>query len=77
MINSAFNMDLTRRSEIEAFYEICRGLPDFEKIKEDLNTGSDFARYAKKVKYGWRDQSSIWRYPYRRMTDGRRFLGNA
>ena len=77
LFNSAFNMDLTRRSEIEAFYEICRGLPDFEKIKEDLNTGSDFARYAKKVKYGWRDQSSIWRYPYRRMTDGRRFLGNA
>ena len=77
LFNSAFNMDLTRRAEVDAFYELCKGLNDFEKIKEDLNTGSDFARYAKKVKYGWRDQSSIWRYPYRRMMDGRRFLGNA
>jgi hypothetical protein len=77
LFNSEFNMDLVTGSEASEFYKLCQKLPDWDQIKDDLEKGSDYSRYAKKIQYGWRDQSSIWKYNYRRICDGRRFLTNA
>ena len=78
LFNSAFNLDLVSSSESESFITLCKRLPDWETvIKNEVQSGSDFVRYANRIKYAWRDQSSVWKYNYRKMCDGRRFLSYA
>ena len=73
LFNSEFNMDLVNPSEFTEFQKVCSTLPDYEQFKGELD-GSSMKNYTAAIKYEWRDQSSIWKYKYRQMCNGRDFL---
>ena len=74
LFNSEFNLDLVSSTEYQEYLRVCKTLPDYDKFKDSVETGGDFSKYANRVKYGWRDPSSIYKFNYRRMCDGKRFL---
>ena len=75
LFNSAFNMDLTQRNEMDNMEALIKSYPDGDTLlKEIHDTRSDYKQHALRIKYAFRDQASVWKFRYNDLCSGKQFL---